>query len=83
MVNKLVRWRADPKQIKVSIIRLSHGLWGAKVLSLKDNRSAIASEADPKVAVLTALTEACKADFPGIDLNMEYTYPHPWKQDEK
>lgn len=82
MNNKLVRWRADPKQIKVSIMKLSDDSWGVKVYSLKDNRSAIASDTDPKVAVLTALTEACKAKFPGIDLDMAWTYPHPWKQDE-
>lgn len=80
MTAALVRWRADPKKIRVSIVRVGdywvcqiseRGVWPGV-------RWCTAST--PTEAVEKALKAADELNFDGLDLDMQHAYEHPWKR---
>jgi len=75
--DKLVRWRANPKKIRVSI-RKSNEFWIATVRCLSTNDFVFATSASPKDAVMIALQGAEAKDFDGVDIGMQWAYHHPW-----
>lgn len=70
----LVRLRANPRLVRVSVRRVgSH--WRASVQS--GNYLTFTTREDASDAVEAALLEAAACRFPGVDLNCQWTYPHP------
>lgn len=75
--DKLVRWRANPNKIRVSI-RKSNQFWRATVRSLITDDFVFATSSDPEEAVMNALEKAELENFDGVDIGMEWAYTHPW-----
>jgi hypothetical protein len=75
---KLVRWRADPEKIRVSIRKLGTS-YEATITSLITHEALSCMSYDPEGAVMNALEEAELENFDGIDLRMEWAYDHPWR----
>ncbi len=74
----LARFRADPSKVRVTM--RPHGReWVCSIES--DNGLVIKRGTSPKKALVRALREADRADLEGIDLGMEWAYPHPWGAD--
>lgn len=78
MKAELVRLRADPKKIRVSIRRAGN-LWRVVVRSLITDSMTSAGNQDPGVALRYALEAASRLgdDFEGLDLDMQWAYEHP------
>jgi hypothetical protein len=76
---KLVRLRADPKKIRVSI-RKNKDKWQVTITCRSTGESIIAnSSLSPEKAIMSALKSADKKNYKGIDLLMEWAYKHPWR----
>jgi len=78
-MNNLVRWRANPKKIRVSIMKFTDNSWRAKVTSLETNEFTFFIGYDPEVAILSALEKAEQEEYEGVDIGMQWAYEHPWK----
>jgi hypothetical protein len=78
-MGKLVRLKADPKKIRVSVCHTEHDTWWVTVKQLSTGWLASVESVSPIVALKKALRRACNAGFDGIDLDMDWTYPHPQK----
>lgn len=76
--NKLVRWRANPKKIRVAICK-TPTRWQVTVTCRNSNQSVVCRSAVPERAIMKALKLAEKKGFYGIDLGMGWAYEHPWK----
>ena len=79
----LARFRADPELVRVSI-RREGDMWRA-IVGERDEEAATVPRQwdlspDPKGAINGALRQARNANMPGIDLDMQWTYDHPWKR---
>ncbi len=82
---EVVRFRADPQRIRVSLRR---GLgaepedWRAVVEEVgKPEHYTVGWSKDPSKAIMLALERAM--DFPGVDWGMEWCYDHPWRRVEE
>jgi len=75
--DKLVRWRANPEKIRVSI-RKSNEFWLVTVRSLITDDFVFATCTDPEEAVMNALEKAELENFDGVDIGMQWAYTHPW-----
>lgn len=76
----LVRLRADPSKVRVSITQRVSGMW---IVSIQDRSN---NYLYPKVMgnlpqdiVMSALRMADRLGCPGIDLELQWTYQHPHK----
>lgn len=79
MKNNLVRWRADPERVRISV-RKTRDVWMATATSLViEHKSVYAYDADPETAVNDVLLKDKAQDYPGLDLDLQWTYEHPWK----
>jgi hypothetical protein len=80
-MSNLVRWKADPKKISVSIMKFPESMWRAKVtcLSSGDFTYFIGYD-DPENVILKALHLAEEEGYEGLDLGMQWAYEHPWKK---
>ena len=78
MTTRLERFRADPSMVRVGIRALGVN-WYARVYPRDEPGAGIAAVGDtaPK-AVDAALILAAKERMPGIDLGMQWAYPHPF-----
>ncbi len=77
---KLVRWRADPEKIRVTV-RKEGSNYCVKLLCKTTGRMLAASwNSVPDNAITQALEYAERNNVPGIDLHMQWTYEHPWKK---
>ena len=73
----VARFRADPTRIRVAVRPCAAG-WYAHVEDRATSRSWWATHAKPSTAVSRALRLAERDKQPGIDLAMQWTYPHPF-----
>lgn len=78
----LARFRADPALITVSIRRDSPDeMWCVTVTDRYGWMGSVSTrDKDPIQAVGRALQMAEAKKFPGIDLELQWTYDHPWKK---
>jgi hypothetical protein len=79
--DKLVRWRANPKKIRVSIRKSNQfpiPVWRATIRSLITDDFVFATSSNPEEAVMDALEKAELENFDGIDIGMQWAYTHPW-----
>lgn len=84
--NGLARFRANPRKVRVSIRRCRECGWVATVepLPLKSwplNAFWSAVGDDPEKAVMEALERASEAGVDGVDVGMDWAYPHPWARE--
>lgn len=79
---KYARFRADPEKVRVSIGY--HRKVGACIatVSSREPFGGVARQAheDPELAVLLALKQARRLGMPGIDLDLTWSYAHPWPE---
>lgn len=76
---RLVRLRADPAKLRVSIRREKLAGWVASVSRCSGGfLYAARSSTDPVMAVVKALQVAAAKSPPGLDLDLSRTYPHPF-----
>jgi hypothetical protein len=75
VMTRLARFRADPSRVRVSLRRVS-GAWDATVASRETDDSATVRASDAETALALALESA--DDIPGVDLEMQWAYEHPW-----
>lgn len=76
-MSELVRLRADPKRIRVSIRRQRDGVWRVSVSPRTlSEYNIVAYDSNPATAAERALNYAARLD--GIDLGMEWTYVRTW-----
>lgn len=76
----LARFRADPEKVRVSI-RRDGDVWIAAIESRVCGASAATYVGQHRFAyraVVLALLAAERAELPGVDLSMGWTYEHPW-----
>lgn len=75
----LRRFRADPSRIRVGIMRYGEGpqRWVAMVTQKQTGAKTLGFSDDPERAVEIALGHARANRFDGIDLDMQWSYPHP------
>lgn len=73
----LVRLRANPKQVRVSIRRVGGHSWRVSIRS--DGRLASVRHRNPRLAVMRALKLAHDMGLAGIDLHLQWAYAHPQK----
>lgn len=78
LARKLVRWRANPEKIRVSI-RSSNSGWQATVTCRATEEFVICKSKSPENAIMRALKAADKKGYDGVDLGMGWAYRHPWK----
>lgn len=76
--NKLVRWRANPEKIRVSICKLITR-WRVTVTCRATGESVVCRSVIPERAIMKALKLAEKRGFDGTDLGMGWAYEHPWR----
>lgn len=81
----LVRLLADPSRVRVSIRKVEDGRYSATVKALDQTSAVVASNLreDPREAVMEALAFAEKAEIPGLDLGLQWAYPHPHSQSDR
>ena len=73
---RLVRLRADPSKISVSIKREYSDFWRATVCEINGGvRAAVSGAFSPEKAIEKVLRLA--SDFDGIDLDLKNVYEHP------
>jgi hypothetical protein len=75
----LTRFRADPRKVSVSIRRVGN-TYLATVRSLTSmvvEDCITATDPNPSAAIFEALEKA-QGEIEGVDLGMEWAYPHPW-----
>lgn len=78
----LTRFRANPRKVRVAICRLSENEWRVTVRNRDcDTYRILAYSNIPDAAVMRALQTAASVDMPGVDLDMQWSYEHPWKCD--
>ena len=75
---KLVRWRANPEKIRVSIRNCS-GSWQVTITCRATGDFVTSKSLTPEKAVMSALKKADRKAFEGMDLGMGWAYEHPWK----
>jgi hypothetical protein len=77
--DNLARFRADPSKVRVSV-RPSDGRWRLRVESRSnpERDNAETFDSDPGMG-LVYLLEVASSFIEGVDLGMEWTYPHPMK----
>jgi hypothetical protein len=78
LARKLVRWRANPEKIRVSI-RSSNEHWQVTVTCRATGEFITCKSKIPARAIMRALRLAEKKGFDGTDLGMGWAYRHPWK----
>ena len=78
---RLARFRADPRKIRVSICTLGSE-WYATVWKRADPGKYIdfigRGGSTPRIAIDRALVAAEELGWDGIDLNMDWSYEHPF-----
>lgn len=74
--NGLVRFRADPSKVRVSV-RRDGSRYRATVTSLLSDSCFWSTNSDPRLAVSHAIEAANACNMRGIDLGMQWAYPHP------
>lgn len=73
----LRRFLADPQRVRASIRRIEHG-WEATVTSRVTPTVCFkAQDPHPDVAMHAALLKADAFGIAGVDLGMDWAYPHP------
>ena len=83
-VNGLVRFRADPQKIRVSVRRSRGGGWVAFVIPRGEpGPYHRARHRYAYRAVILALTAAERAGVDGVDLSMSWAFLHPWSTPEQ
>lgn len=70
---EFVRFRADPRKVRIGIRRLPCG-WRAEIAG----RFVATHKLSPVRALVRALRLAQQSGLEGIDLGMQWSYPHPW-----
>jgi hypothetical protein len=81
LAKKLVRWRADPEKIRVSIQKStkSSSRWRVTVTCRATGKFVTCRSLSPERAIMRALKAADKVGYDGVDLYMQWAYRHPWK----
>lgn len=79
-MSNLVRWRANPGKVRVSIMKFNELCWLAKVTRLDTGDFVSFFAYNPELAIMQALKTAENLNYPGIDLGMQWAYEHPWKK---
>ena len=80
LAKKLVRWRANPEKIRVSIRRSKFNKrWQVTVTCRATGQFVTCKSLSPERATMRALKLAEKAGYDGTDLGMGWAYRHPWK----
>ena len=82
---ELARFRADPRKVRCCL-RPKLGQWLATVQTLDGSCRYTRTRPTPQEAMDAALAavdeanrEKCGFGFDGIDLGMQWAYPHPWQ----
>lgn len=83
-VQTFARFRADPSKVKVSVRHCPRDLWVASVVAREDADKEdaleyVALDTTAKLAIEEALRSAAENNLEGVNLDMNRTYPHPWK----
>lgn len=73
----LVRFRADPKLVRVSLLQTGDQ-WTVTVCSRLGPKAQSGKHVDPVRALAIALNRADAARMKGVDLNMSWAYDHPY-----
>ncbi len=75
---KRVRLRADPAKIRICVRHLENGLWQVELTTRSDPSARVLRRANtPREALVRVLRVAEMYGFDGIDLGMDWAYPHP------
>jgi hypothetical protein len=72
----LARFRADPKQVRVSIRHVDEG-WRVSVTCIATGQQVCLTHSNARVAVRLAIKRADKEQMPGIDDGLQWAYDHP------
>lgn len=78
----LVRFRADPRRVKVSVKKVGY-MWRTIVEHRIDNLAAGAVDEDPVRSVDFALKRAKRLGMADLDLECSCTYEHPQHRGSK
>jgi hypothetical protein len=81
LAKKLVRWRANPEKIRVSIQRSTRSVsrWKVTITCRATGEFVTCKSLSPERAIMRALKAAGKKGWDGMDLGMGWAYRHPWK----
>lgn len=78
----LARFRADPAKVRVSIRYLGYESMAPQWMAVIMNRESLIEvyriRKTPEAALTEALEAASNRSLPGVDLDMQWTYPHPF-----
>ena len=75
----LVRLKANPQKVRVAVQKVNETDWIAKISSRETMLCVSFTHENPKIALQVASVMASKAEIDGMDLNMDFSYEHPWK----
>lgn len=75
----LVRLRADPEKVRVSIRRVEPRWWRVTIASRCGGGILSTGATEPREALARALRWANETRMDGIDLDMQRAYKHPQK----
>jgi hypothetical protein len=79
----LVRWRADPAKVRVSIRRsAAEGIWSVCVAERATGANVVGWGSSPSDLIDRMLRRAFQQSFDGIDLGLQWSYPHPFRTAE-
>lgn len=78
-VKRLARFRLDPSKLRISV-RPEGERWLATIKSREGDIVCIqVRDAKARAAVRRALRRADELGIEGVDLGMQWAYPHPWR----
>jgi hypothetical protein len=76
---RYVRFRADPKKVRVSILRCGERAWRVTVAQRDRTRArVIAWGTSPKKALVRALLHAERDNLSGLNLSLSWAHEHPF-----
>lgn len=89
-MKKLVRFRADPEKVRVSIRRMGWQGWRVTVELRRANPhfgKCVCIDKDLNAAMRCALQDASdmfkRFKVKGLDLDMQQAYEHPWLEEDR
>lgn len=83
MNTEFVRFRADPRKVRVTIRKKNFGNisgWSARVCARHAENEREFFSDDPRLAVQAALEHAGREGVAGVDLGLQWAYGHPWRR---
>lgn len=78
MKPRLVRFRADPRKVRVGVRPQNNGVFQVTIGARDGSCRVFAFATSPKKALVKALQRAEREQLPGLDMSMGWAYEHPW-----